>query len=343
MTGRLSMWPAVFGIALAMIVVAVIEPVAHSLAYASAIVVLIALLGWVLEARDVAGPAPEVEPEHEEEETPPGLSYWPFALALGTVGIAVGLIWAWEYSALVAAIPLALWSSGGWMTSIFADASLSPAEDPAGPAIFTASGQVLMPVADQELATQAAAGAAIALERPDVKQISRRGLLRLTFWTGLLAGLGAIAAATVDMLYPRGITGFGSVVAAGTTSQFPPGTRSEVVVGKFWLVHLTDEQARVSDPENGKAGFLALWWKCPHLGCTIPYRGNHTFADRRGWFLCPCHGSTYDNAGVRVFGPAPRSMDRMEVTIDADSGRISVNTGSISKGTTDNASFAVEG
>ena len=120
MTGRLSMWPAVFGFALAMIVVTVIEPVAHSLAYASAGVVLIALLGWVLEARDVAGPAPEVEPEHEEEEPPPGLSFWPFVLALGVVGIAVGLIWAWEYSALVVAVPLALWSSGGWMTSILA-------------------------------------------------------------------------------------------------------------------------------------------------------------------------------------------------------------------------------
>ena len=343
MTGRLSMWPAVFGIALAMILVTVVEPVTHSLAYASSAVVLIALLGWILEARDVAGPPPEVEPEHEEEETPPGLTYWPFVLALGIVGIAVGLLWAWEYSALIAAIPLALSSSAGWMSAVQQDAESTPAPDQTGPAIVTASGKILTPVSDQVLTTQAAGGAAIALERTEVRQVSRRGLLRLTFWTGLLAGLGAIAGATIDMLYPRGITGFGSLIAAGNASQFPPGTRTEINAGKFWLVHLSDEQARISDPENGKAGFLALWWKCPHLGCTIPFRANHTFAERRGWFLCPCHGSTYDNAGVRVFGPAPRSMDRMEVMIDRDSGRISVNTGAISKGTTDNAKFAVEG
>ena len=344
MTGRLSMWPAVFGLALAMIVVTIVVPVVHSLAYASTGVVLIALLGWILEAREVAGPPPEVEPEHEEEETPPGLSYWPLVLAVGILGIAAGLLWAWEYNALLAAVPLALWSSAGWMSSIREDAAATaPSVELAGQQLMTASGEILTPVADQVLAAQSAAGAAIAIERIDARQISRRGLLRLTFWTGLLAGLGTIAAATVDMLYPRGITGFGSVIAAGTTSQFPPGTRTAVSAGKFWLVNLSEEQARISDPENGKAGYLALWWKCPHLGCTIPYRDTYSFDDQKGWFLCPCHGSTYDNAGVRVFGPAPRSMDRMEVTIDPDSGRISVNTGSISKGTPDNARFAIEG
>jgi hypothetical protein len=35
-------------------------------------------------------------------------------------------------------------------------------------------------------------------------------------------------------------------------------------------------------------------------------------------------------------------MDRMEVTIDPATGRIDVNTGAITKGTPDNASFAVQ-
>jgi cytochrome b6-f complex iron-sulfur subunit len=112
-------------------------------------------------------------------------------------------------------------------------------------------------------------------------------------------------------------------------------------------VNLTDEQAKRSDPDTGKAGFLALWWKCPHLGCTVPWRPTFSWKDaqgkdREGWFRCPCHGSTYDDAGARVYGPAPRSMDHMKLTIDASTGRISVDTGSIIKGTTDNAKFAVE-
>jgi hypothetical protein len=35
-------------------------------------------------------------------------------------------------------------------------------------------------------------------------------------------------------------------------------------------------------------------------------------------------------------------MDHMELTIDPASKRISVNTGAITKGTTDNAKFAVQ-
>jgi cytochrome b6-f complex iron-sulfur subunit len=105
-------------------------------------------------------------------------------------------------------------------------------------------------------------------------------------------------------------------------------------------VNLTEEQ--------GGPGFLALWWKCPHLGCTVPWRETFSFVDpatgasTQGWFRCPCHGSTYNHAGVRVFGPAPRSMDRMELTIDG-SGNITVNTGAITKGTPDNNAFAVQG
>ncbi len=339
---RLSLWPAIFGLALAMIVVTIIQPVTSSLSYASAAIVIIALLGWVLEAREVAGPTPEIEPEHEEEEEAPGPSYWPIVLSLGIVGIASGLIYDWEYGALVAAVPLAMTSGLAWATKIAQEMAAAEAAYIGDP-IIGPSGQAMFPVPANMLTTQAAGGAAIALETSDVGGVSRRGVLRITFWTGLLGGLAAIGGTIVDMLYPRGITGFGSVISAGTVDQYPVGSKTQNPEGKFWLVNLSEEQAKASDPVNGKAGFLALWWKCPHLGCTVPWRPTFTYENRQGWFRCPCHGSTYDDAGARVFGPAPRSMDRMQVTIDPASGRISVNTGSIVKGTTDNASFTVEG
>ena len=75
--------PALLGFSLAMVVVTLAQPVANSLAYASSFLVLISMIGWVLEAREVAGPAPAVEPEHEEEEEAPGPSYWPVVLAVG--------------------------------------------------------------------------------------------------------------------------------------------------------------------------------------------------------------------------------------------------------------------
>jgi cytochrome b6-f complex iron-sulfur subunit len=138
---------------------------------------------------------------------------------------------------------------------------------------------------------------------------------------------------------PGGIAGFGSTVSPGNVSDFPPGSKTHFLEGRFWLVNLTEEQ--------GGPGILALWQKCPHLGCTVPWRADFVFADpethqsRKGWFRCPCHGSTYTDAGVRVYGPAPRSMDSMKVDIGND-GRIIVDTGDITKGSNDNPSRAVK-
>jgi cytochrome b6-f complex iron-sulfur subunit len=79
----------------------------------------------------------------------------------------------------------------------------------------------------------------------------------------------------------------------------------------------------------------------------VPWRPDFNFVDpatsqeKKGWFRCPCHGSTYNDSGARVYGPAPRSMDHFDLTIA--NGRISVNTAKVTKGTTDNAKFAVKG
>jgi cytochrome b6-f complex iron-sulfur subunit len=333
----LSTWPAILGLSLAMIVVVLLRPVPSSLSYASGILVLISLLGWVLEARQIAGPAPEVEPEHEEEEQAPGPSYWPVLLALGIVGIAAGLIYDWEYGALVVALPLAAGSAAAWASVLKREMMPTPEEAEqlaAGPPIVS-GGRMLLPVAPNMLVAQAAGGAAIAIERPQTRQVSRRSLIQITFWSALGAGLLAVVGSTIDFLYPRGVVGFGGVVSPpGTTASYPEGSKTRVSAGKFWLVNLTAEQ--------GGPGFLALWWKCPHLGCTVPWREGFVYEGETGWFRCPCHGSTYNDAGVRVYGPAPRSMDHMQVTIDPSSGRISVNTGAITKGTPDNARFAVQ-
>jgi cytochrome b6-f complex iron-sulfur subunit len=320
----------------------VIEPIEHSLSFAGGVLTLIALIGWVLEAREVAGPPPPAEADTEEEhEEAPGPSFWPVVVAIGVVSIAAGLVYDWEYLGLAISLPLAAAAAAAWGKAVQEEQAGVPVQHPwhvpAAPAAAGAGagGAVLAPVPQRALAAQAAAGAAIAVEQIDRRQISRRGLLRVTFWAGLGAGLAAVATSFIDFLYPRGVTGFGGIInVPGTVENYPPGTKVQIPEGKFWLVNLTAEQ--------GGPGFLALWWKCPHLGCTVPWRPEFTFNDKRGWFRCPCHGSTYDDAGVRVYGPAPRSMDRMLLTIDPSSGRISVNTGRVTKGTTDNAKFAVK-
>jgi cytochrome b6-f complex iron-sulfur subunit len=72
-------------------------------------------------------------------------------------------------------------------------------------------------------------------------------------------------------------------------------------------------------------GIIALYQKCPHLGCRVPE------CVTSQWFECPCHGSQYNRVGEKRGGPAPRGMDRFAVSVDA-SGALTVDTGSIIQG-----------
>jgi cytochrome b6-f complex iron-sulfur subunit len=56
---------------------------------------------------------------------------------------------------------------------------------------------------------------------------------------------------------------------------------------------------------------LALWRKCPHLGCQVPQ-----LCERSQWFECLCHGSKYTVLGEKRGGPAPRGMDHFAVTVE---------------------------
>ncbi len=195
------------------------------------------------------------------------------------------------------------------------------------------------PARREQAAAPAGPATAVVAQRhvPGAPVVSRRAVLRLGFWSGLGAIVAGLAACGLDIIYPRGVTGFGGKVSAGELSGYPAGSKTQVPEGRFWVVNLTAEQ--------GGPGLLALWWKCPHLGCTVPWRADFVWPDpttgapKKGWFRCPCHGSTYTDAGVRVFGPAPRSMDTMDLVIDG--GRITVDTGNVTPGGPDNPDRAV--
>ena len=56
-------------------------------------------------------------------------------------------------------------------------------------------------------------------------------------------------------------------------------------------------------------GYVALYQKCPHLGCRVPW------CQTSQWFECPCHGSKYNRVGEKRGGPAPRGMDRFALEV----------------------------
>ena len=74
-----------------------------------------------------------------------------------------------------------------------------------------------------------------------------------------------------------------------------------------------------------EAGLVALYQKCPHLGCRVPE------CVTSQWFECPCHGSQYNRVGEKRGGPAPRGMDRFAMSVSAD-GVLTVDTGTIIQG-----------
>lgn len=79
-----------------------------------------------------------------------------------------------------------------------------------------------------------------------------------------------------------------------------------------FVVHRTPEQvATVKNSQGGhdpqadadrakQPQWLVVVGVCTHMGC-IPSRNED------GW-LCPCHGSVYDNSGRILHGPAPKNL-----------------------------------
>ncbi len=172
------------------------------------------------------------------------------------------------------------------------------------------------------------------IARPVVRRrpFTRRLFLLGGFWSGLALAVVGIFGPSLDFMWPRKIAGFGGPIPV-TPDRVPkvgePPTR--IVEGRFWLVNL--EEGTTPNGEKTPGGVLALWQKCPHLGCTVPWNGGFTYQARTGWFRCPCHGSTYTKeGGVLVFGPAPRSLDVFPVEVQ-ESGGLIVQTGRQFEGT----------
>ena len=59
-------------------------------------------------------------------------------------------------------------------------------------------------------------------------------------------------------------------------------------------------------------GWVALYQKCVHLGCRVPW------CQSSQWFECPCHGSKYNRVGEKKGGPAPRGLDRFALSVSND-------------------------
>lgn len=218
--------------------------------------------------------------------------------------------------------------------------SVPPASQVAGWQL--AGGAARQTVADRRRAERVAL-APIHEEEARRATLSRRALVRAGFWTAMGMTIAGVGYCTKDLLWPQNVEGFGGIIAVPAGLVPVQGSPPQYFIkGKFWLSNI--EPGYGSSAGFGEAsesgGLIALYQKCPHLGCRVPYNEGFTFGDVTGWFRCPCHGSTYNRAGIRVFGPAPRPMDTMLIEV-LDDGSLEVDSGTITRGSDDNPNRAV--
>lgn len=164
------------------------------------------------------------------------------------------------------------------------------------------------------------------VEKQPIGELSRRAFMRrmLGVGTGIL-GLEFIGG-TIAFLWPQLRSGLGAKFSIGTLSDilakqpsfangwpYPVGTARSFLINVPAAKELAlGRDASIANPSADQ--ILALYRKCPHLGCQVP-----GLCDELKRFTCRCHGSTYNILGEKLKqGPAARGMDRFGVQINAN-------------------------
>lgn len=138
--------------------------------------------------------------------------------------------------------------------------------------------------------------------------VPRRDFLKIAWGAAGALALVETGGVVLSFFSPRVVEGeFGGVIATGAVESFPPGSVTPFTQGRFYLVRMPD------------GGFVALYRKCTHLGCAVPWN------PAEGKFICPCRASAFEMDGQVINAPAPRPLDRFAVTIE--SGILKVDTG----------------
>lgn len=150
----------------------------------------------------------------------------------------------------------------------------------------------------------------------DVPDMGRRQFMNLlTFGTITGVAAGALYP-VVSYFIPKSAGGTGS----GITAKDKLG--NDVVASEFLASHQAGDrslaQGLKGDPtylivtEDKQIASYGLNAVCTHLGCVVPWNASENK------FICPCHGSQYNNEGKVVRGPAPLSLALVHADVKDD-------------------------
>lgn len=167
----------------------------------------------------------------------------------------------------------------------------------------------------------------------DPRILSRRSFMRRV----LGAGVGLLSlefvGGTIGFLWPNITDGLGATFRVGHMSDiltaqpsFARGYPYSFSPARSFVVNVPAARALASGEPTEIASpaadeMIALWRKCPHLGCIVP-----DLCESVKRFQCRCHGSTYNILGEKLeTGPAERGMDRFAVLVE-DDGTLIIDT-----------------
>jgi cytochrome b6-f complex iron-sulfur subunit len=184
---------------------------------------------------------------------------------------------------------------------------------------------------------------------PRSGEISRRSFMRRMLGVGVGILSIEFLAGTLAFLWPNIREGLGGRLAVGSAADIATNLPEwaeglpYIFQSKIFIVNVPAAKARVEgggtvsspveDPGTDVGidipavdrSVLALYRKCPHLGCQVPQ-----LCEQSQWFECLCHGSKYTVLGEKRDGPAPRGMDRF--VMEVEDGVYYINSGEIEDG-----------
>jgi cytochrome b6-f complex iron-sulfur subunit len=172
---------------------------------------------------------------------------------------------------------------------------------------------------------------------PETVGVSRRQFFNRSIVAMFGLGLGTFGAGVLAFLWPRVGEGFGATITVGRVDNILQTIRDNrepfyVSEGRFYINPFPTGAVAAAEGIYSpatlpglEAGVVAIYQRCPHLGCRVPWCGTSQ------WFECGCHGSQYSRVGEYRGGPAPRGMDLFPVTVSG--GVVSVDTGTVVEGT----------
>ncbi|HYH50220.1 MAG TPA: Rieske 2Fe-2S domain-containing protein [Acidimicrobiia bacterium] len=171
---------------------------------------------------------------------------------------------------------------------------------------------------------------------PETLGVNRRQFFNRSIVAAQSLVLGSFGVAVVAFLWPSLSGGFGGKVRAGSKRDilgeiaekrqpfYVPEARA--YVNPYPEAALPRAKAVYADSvlPGLEAGLIAIFQKCVHLGCRVPW------CQTSQWFECPCHGSKYNRVGEKKGGPAPRGLDQFPIEVDGD--QVTINTGIVVQG-----------